>query len=59
LKDPTIKKEIESCRSAIERGESFSLPVLRPYTQKVGQEWFANLRMDPESLSDPSARPRP
>ena len=28
-------------------------------TRKTGEEWFASLRMDPESLTDPSARRRP
>lgn len=59
LKDKKIQKELEACRAAIERGESFTLSTLRPYTREVGKEWFANLRMDAESLSDPSARPRP
>ena len=59
LKDPKIKKEFALCRVAIERGERISLMTLRPYGRRVGEEWFANLRMDPESLSDPSARPRP
>jgi|SRR5882672_6040809 len=59
LKEKSIKKEIEAFRIAIERGESPALPELRPYTRKIGSEWFANLRMDPESRSDPTARPRP
>lgn len=59
LKELTVKKELAVCRAAIERGESFSLQVLRPYRNVIGEEWFASLRMDPESLSDPKARPRP
>jgi len=59
LKDRGIKKEIDAWRVAMERGEPFTLRELRPYQQTVGEEWFPNLRMDPESLSDPSARPRP
>ena len=59
LKDKNIKKEVEAFRVAVERGESPTLRELRPYTRTVGAEWFANLRMNPESLSDPSARPRP
>jgi hypothetical protein len=59
LKDPTIKRELEVCRKAIEQGASFTLAPLRPYAGVVGSEWFANVRMDPESLSDPTARPRP
>ena len=50
---------MKACRVAIERGEQTALRELRPYKRKIGKEWFANLRMDPESLSDPSARPRP
>ncbi|MHB8847263.1 MAG: hypothetical protein ACYC43_02345 [Burkholderiales bacterium] len=59
LKDRGIKKEIDACRIAIERSEPFTLRELRPYQRSVGEEWFANLRMDPESLSDPTARLRP
>jgi hypothetical protein len=59
LKGKNIQKELKTCQAAIERGESFSLALLRPYTREPGKEWFANLRMDPESLSDASARPRP
>lgn len=59
LKDPRIRKELEDYRAAVERGETLSLPSLRPYSGDVGKEWFVNLRMDPESLSDPSAKPRP
>lgn len=58
LKDKDVKKELTACASAIERGEPFALRPLRPYTRTAGAEWFANLRMDPESLSDPLARPR-
>lgn len=35
-----------------DRGEQTTLRELRPYQRKIGEEWFANLRMDPESLSD-------
>lgn len=59
LKNPKIKKELEAYRTAIERGVQFNLAVLRPYLRVAGEEWFANLRIDPESLSDPTARPRP
>jgi hypothetical protein len=59
IKDNAIKKELAQCRAAIESGDVFELRVLRPYRAVIGEEWFANLRMDPESLSDPKARPRP
>tara|TARA_R110002073_G_scaffold147222_4_gene299968 strand:- start:199 stop:687 length:489 start_codon:yes stop_codon:yes gene_type:complete len=59
IKDPVIKKEMKDYRVAIDRGEQTTLRELRPYSHTIGQEWFSNLRMDPESLSDPSARPRP
>jgi len=58
LKDPKIKKELQLCKAAFGRREVYLLPQLRPYTRTVGQEWFANLRIDPESLSDRRARPR-
>lgn len=59
LKDPAVMREFAQCRAAIEKGQSFPLRVLRPYAGVVGEEWFANLRMDPDSLSDANARPRP
>lgn len=58
LKDPTIKKEVQACAAALERGEAPALRPLRPYAKTAGEEWFSNLRMDPQSLADPSARPR-
>jgi len=59
LKEPCIKKELGAYQAAIERGEVFALRELRPYKRIVGKEWFANLRMDSESLTDTTARPRP
>ena len=59
LKDPMIKKEVKAYQVAIERGEPFMLRQLRPYPHTVGEEWFSNLLMDPGSLTDPLARPRP
>jgi hypothetical protein len=59
LKDQIVKKELEAFRVANERGEFPTLRELRPYKGTPGLEWFANLRMDSESLSDLSARPRP
>jgi hypothetical protein len=59
LKDKSIKKEVKAYQVALERGERIPLRKLRPYQRKVGEEWFSNLRMDEESLCDPSARPRP
>jgi hypothetical protein len=58
LKDPTIKREIQAYAAAIQRGEAPALRALRPYVRTAGGEWFSNLRMDPESLVDRSARPR-
>ncbi len=59
LKNSAIKRELAEYRTAIEAGKPFVLQALRPYLGVAGQEWFANLRMDPESLTDPKARPRP
>jgi hypothetical protein len=59
LKNPSIVKELKAYRSAIERGEKLALGKLGSYTRTVGEEWFARLRMDVESLKDPAARPRP
>ncbi|SFM43278.1 hypothetical protein SAMN05421863_102843 [Nitrosomonas communis] len=59
LKNRSIKNEVKAYQVALERGELITLKKLRPYKRKIGEEWFANLRMDAESLCDPSARPRP
>jgi hypothetical protein len=58
LKDLVIKKEVDTCKVAIENNQVFTLKSLRPYPHETGREWFANLRMDIESLSDPVARQR-
>ena len=54
LKDTEIKKELKEFK----KGTIKNLKLLRKYNQNVGSEWFANIRMDIESLQDPSARPR-
>lgn len=59
LRDKEIKQEVRLCKLAIQAGEPFTLPALRPYAGIPGQEWFSNLRLDYESLTDPGARPRP
>lgn len=58
LKDPNIKKEFEVCCKALKSGQALELRPLRPYTRDVGKEWFANLRLDRESMTDLSARPK-
>ncbi len=58
LANPRIKKEFEACCKALKNGQTFVLSPLRPYTQSVGDEWFAKLRVDRESMTDFSARPR-
>jgi hypothetical protein len=58
LKDLQIKKEVDAYKAALEKNEVFALKTLRPYQHEIGKEWFANLRMDIESLSDPLARAR-
>lgn len=55
---PVVKRELATYRDSIARGEAVSLPQLRPYAREVGTEWFANLRTDEASLTDPSARKR-
>lgn len=59
MKDAEIKRELAAYQAAHERGESLALRPLRPHAQVADEEWFAKLRMAPESLIDPSARPRP
>ncbi len=59
LKDKAVKKEADACKRLIEQGKPFSLTPMRPYPREVGKEWFTNLRLDPESLKDPTSRPRP
>lgn len=58
LNDGAIKAEVDGYRLALECGEQRALRPLRPYSAIPGQEWFAALRLDPESLDDPAARPR-
>lgn len=58
-KDAEIRKEVDRYRRALEAGEPFELRSLRPYVGVVGEEWFANLRLDEASKTDPAARPRP
>lgn len=57
--DPTIRKEVRDLRKAIEAGKPFELRPLRPYAAVIGDEWFADLRLDAASKTDPAARPRP
>jgi hypothetical protein len=59
LGNPEVKRELQRFREALERGETLLLKELRPYPHKIGEEWFSNLRLDPESLEDASSRPRP
>lgn len=59
LKITAIKKEVAACQTAIEAKEPYTLKTIRPYGKVSGTEWFANLTLDPNSLSDPSSRPRP
>lgn len=60
MKQQSIKSELAKYRKALDAADS--LPVLdqlRPYQDISGQEWFARIHMDPASLADGSARPRP
>lgn len=58
LKDKEIQKELKSYAKAISNNENFELKKLRLYSPEIGKEWFANIRMDIESLSDAKARLR-
>jgi len=58
LKDKMVMKELKSFKQALLNGENIELKKLRPYNYKIGDEWFANIRMDIESLEDPKARLR-
>jgi hypothetical protein len=58
VKIPSINAEVRAYRMAVERGQEVALRPLRPYAGRVGEEWFAHLRMDLGSLMDPAARPR-
>lgn len=59
LKDKAIREEVNQCKLAIRAGEPFTLRTLRPYPGVPEEEWFANMRLDLQSLTDPGARPRP
>jgi hypothetical protein len=54
LANPAIKREL----AAYEAGTNPTLEQLRPYAAKVGNEWWANLTMDPASLHAEGARPK-
>ena len=56
LKNKSIKKELDTYQKACNEDTTFKLEILRPYKYKIGSEWFANIRMDIESLRDPNAR---
>lgn len=58
LKNPFIRIEFEYYRWTMKDGRSAVLRQLRPYTRTPDKEWFAQLRMDPESRRDRNARPR-
>lgn len=58
LKDAAIRRDVERCRLAIEQHMPYYLSPLRQYARVAGEEWFAKLRMDTASLTDPGARPR-
>ena len=53
-KDIVIKKELKE----FELKKIKLLKKLRSYKKDIGREWFANLRMDLKSLTDPKARLR-
>jgi hypothetical protein len=59
LIDPVVAAELKRYRRALRRGEPFVLRTLRPYSHQPGTEWWAGLSLDPETLTSPSARPRP
>jgi len=58
LKDKLIMKELNNYKKTIESNDTVQLKKIRDYKYVVGNEWFANLRMDIESLNDKKARPR-
>ena len=58
LKDKSVLKELKDYEKASKEGIEFKLGALRSYTAQIGEEWFAKVRMDIESLTDPKARPR-
>ena len=56
--DPLILQELDAYRASLARCEPTALKQLRSYTKTPGTEWFATLRMDIESRTDPKARIR-
>jgi hypothetical protein len=58
LKNQEVAKELKRYQKAISQNLTYELTVLRPYKKEIGREWFESLRMDIQSLNDPSARPR-
>ena len=58
LKDKSVLKELKDFEKANKEDVEFKLSVLRSYTAQIGEEWFAKVRMDLGSLTDPKARLR-
>lgn len=58
LKVSAIKAEFDGARAAAGRGETVVLRALRPYSGKAGEEWFAKITLDPQSLRSPAGRQR-
>lgn len=56
LRDKDIKKELSLYKLSLDSGKPLSLKELRPYRHVKGQEWFANLSLNPESLKDKKHR---
>jgi hypothetical protein len=56
LKMGRIAREVSRLAKSIENGTPFELPLLR---DRKSTEWWERLSIDPRTLTDPAARPRP
>jgi hypothetical protein len=58
LKRPEVAAELKAFRAALARGERPALRQIRT-RRLAGSEWWELLSVDPGTLTNPAARPRP
>ena len=59
LKIPVTARELANLAAAIEADKPFDLPPMPRVKSRTGSEWWEKLALDPQTLTDPAARPRP
>jgi len=59
IKAGAVNNQVKSLTAALEVGKPFLLPPLPRNKVSTGTEWWELLSVDPRTLTDPAARPRP